>query len=269
MESGNVEVGFLNWTVANNFAYATGYPLGPVETSGREILQQLQLYNADSVLPIFQQVRLPITYFMGLEERVINWEELGAFDALLSSKSDTYRSSFGYLARLELALFFGELELAERMSNALQPYMAHEAQYAIIVKFIFYSGLTYSGLARKGGKLERKYRSKAASWSHKMAKICRTKGRNPLHKCFIMKADLLACHCKDAEKIARAYDEGISAAVKLGYVQDAALGSELAGEFFLAMNESDRARQYICRACDLYQEVSDKFMEVFLIWAIF
>lgn len=30
MMSGNYEVGFLNWVFATNFAYVTGYPLGPV-----------------------------------------------------------------------------------------------------------------------------------------------------------------------------------------------------------------------------------------------
>jgi len=256
MESGNVEIGFLNWVIANNFAYTTGYPLEPVEKTGREILQQLQLYSADSVLPIFLQIRLPIRYFLGNEENEIDWEELTNFNPDNNDKSDTYPSSFGFLGRLELALFFGELELAEKMSNGLQQYLVHEASYAIMVKNMFYSGLTFSGLARKGGAKAGRYRSKAASLSRDMDKISRTKGLNPLHKALIMKADLLACHTSDTVKVSRVYDEGIGAAMKLGYVQDAALASEIAGEFFLSMFDHARARQYICQARDLYQEVS-------------
>lgn len=255
MESGNVETGFLSWIVANNFAYTTGYPLDTVERTGREIIQQLQLYSADSILPIFLQIRIPIKYFLGAETKELNWELIGAFKPDDGDKSDTYQSTFGYLGRLELSLYFGKLELAERMSCGLQQYLGHEGQYTIIVKNVFYSGLTYSGLARRGGSRAWQYRSKATKLLKEMDRLSRTKGLNSLHKSLMMKADILACDCADMASIANAYDEGIRAALKLGYVQDAALVSEIAGEFFIAMPEDTRARQYICQARDLYQEV--------------
>lgn len=253
MQSGNFEIGFLNWVIANNFAYSTGYPLAGVEKSGREILEQLELYGTDSVLPIFVQVRLPIKHFLCCEARTIDWKELDTFESISSNKSDTYRSSLGYLGRLELALYFRELEFAEKMSTALQPYVAHEAQYAIIVKNIFYSGLTFSGLARKLSGSTKRYRQKAAKMSKIMEKHCRTKGLNPLHKSLIMKADLLACHSNDSQKVATAYDHGIEAALKLCFMQDAALGSELAGEYFMSLDH-DKAKHYFCQAQRLYNE---------------
>jgi hypothetical protein len=255
MQSGNVEIGFLNWAIANNFAFSTGYPLEQIEKSGREILEQLQLYSTDSVLPIFVQVRLPIKYFLCSQGTPIDWNLLEKFESVSSNKSDTYRSSFGYLGRLELAIYFGELELAEKMSVALQPYMAHEAQYAIIVKNIFYSGLTFSGLARKRSGAARRYRLKASKFFKIMEHHSRTKGLNALHKSLIMKADLLACYSRDVLEVARAYDQGIEAALKLCFVQDAALGSELAGEYFISLDQ-DKASHYFCQAQHLYNEVS-------------
>lgn len=253
MQSGNVELGFLNWVIANSFAYSTGYPLARVEKSGREILEQLELYSADSILPIFVQVRLPINCFLCCNGRTIDWKELETFETISSNKSDTYRSSLGYLGRLELGLYFGELEFAERMATALQAYVAHEALYAIIVKYVFYSGLTFSGLARKRSRSSKLYRQKASKMSKIMEKHCRTKGLNPLHKSLIMKADLLACKGKDSQEVARAFDQGIEAALKLCFVQDAALGSELAGEYFMS-RDHDKARHYFCQAQHLYNE---------------
>ena len=255
MQSGNVELGFLNWAIANNFAFCTGYPLSRIEKSGREIIAQLELYNADSIIPIFVQVRLPITNFLCCHGTTIDWKELETFESISSNKSDTYRSSFGYLGRLELALYFRELELAERMSRALQPYVSHEAQYVIVVKNIFYSCLTFSGLARKRRGSARQYRSQASKLSKIMEKHCRTKGLNPLHKSLIMKADLLACNSRDVQEVGRAYDQGIEAALKICFVQDAALASELAGEYFM-LHDQDKARHYFCQARHLYSEVS-------------
>lgn len=257
MASGNVDIGFLNWIIAHNFAYATGYPLDVVEKSGREILQQLQLYNAESILSMFRQIRLPVRYLLGRENNDIDWEKLASFDTIsFDKKSETYRSSLGFLGRLELALFYGRLELALVFSINLRPYTTHEASYVLVVKNLFYTGLVYSGLARKGGPMAVRYRSKASALCKEMEKICRTKGLSPLHKSLIMKADTLACRSKDMLKIAAAYDDGISAAVKMGFLQDAALASEIAGEFFLAMSDQFKARQYICQASDIYREVS-------------
>ena len=115
MESGNVDVGFVSWIIAHNFAYGTGYPLDVVEKTGDEILQQLQLYSAESILSIFLQMRLPVRLLLGREKEDIDWEKLGAFDNITGDKrSETYRSSFGYLGRLELAVYYGKLEEAFR-----------------------------------------------------------------------------------------------------------------------------------------------------------
>jgi hypothetical protein len=254
MECGNIEMGFQNWALCNSFAYSAGYPLDPVERIGQDLVEQLQLYNVDSVLIQVLENRISIRYLLGRADKPLDWDELGAFGDDTGKASETYRLISGYLARLELSIFFRELEFAERMSEKLQPMCAHEGSYLIESKNIFYSGLTYSGLARKTGS--GKYLSRAAAFAKKMRRISRTKGLNTLHKSLLMEADILACRCKKIERLIDAYDGAITAAVKIGYTQDAALGSEIAGEVFLSLGDESRSWLYFNQARDLYREVS-------------
>ena len=75
-----------------------------------------------------------------------------------------------------------------------------------------------------------------------------------LHKCLIMEAEVLSLECRNLKLLTNAYDEAIFASVKMGYSQDAALGSELAGASMLAINEDERADEYLNQACNLWEE---------------
>jgi len=88
----------------------------------------------------------------------------------------------------------------------------------------------------------------------KLRYLCRTRGLNVLHKCLLMEAEVLSLECRDMQKLTDAYDEAIIAAVKMGYSQDAAFGSELAGASMLAINEDSLADQYLGQASNLWRE---------------
>jgi hypothetical protein len=128
------------------------------------------------------------------------------------------------------------------MSEKLQPYAAHDPSYGLVTGNLFYSGLTFSGWAHKTGS--KKYLSKATALAKQRRQISRTKGLNALHtKSLLMEAEVLAYKCKKLDRLLHAYEEGITAAVKVGYTQDMAIGSEIA------------ARQFLNQARDPYQEV--------------
>jgi hypothetical protein len=253
MESGNIEMGFQNWQLCHLFAYESGYPLEPIESTGEELVEQLQLYNVDSVLSTMLESRLPVRYLLGKADKPLDWDELESFCGELGNTSETYRILIGYVGRLELAVIFGELEVAERMSEKLQPYAAHDSSYGLVTANLFYSALAFSGLARKTGS--KIYASKATALSKKMKQISRTKGLNAFHKSLIMEADVMAFKCKKPDRLALAYEKGITAAVKMGYTQDAAIASEVAGEVFLSLGDEVRARQFLNQAGDLYLQV--------------
>jgi hypothetical protein len=52
----------------------------------------------------------------------------------------------------------------------------------------------------------------------------------------------------------KAFDEAIAAAARAGFIQDAALANELAGDYFVSICDKYRPTYYLTRARDLYQE---------------
>jgi hypothetical protein len=79
MECSNLELGFLNWVDCNLFAYQAGYPFDPIERTGREILEQSQLYNVDNMRIFFLEIRRPIRYLLGCVDEPLDWTELQSF----------------------------------------------------------------------------------------------------------------------------------------------------------------------------------------------
>jgi phosphoribosyl-AMP cyclohydrolase len=69
-----------------------------------------------------------------------------------------------------------------------------------------------------------------------------------------MKVNVDACLAPKKNGIQEAFDNAILTAVKGNFTSDAAIGSELAGEHFLAINDNQRAKQYFSRARKLYNE---------------
>ena len=87
--------------------------------------------------------------------------------------------------------------------------------------------------------------------------IMRNRGLNNLHRCLLLQADLLAAtnRKKLHQDVKAAYDKAIATAGKAGFVQDAALGNELAVEYFRNTEERFWAQLYLYhQACGLYYE---------------
>jgi hypothetical protein len=87
-----------------------------------------------------------------------------------------------------------------------------------------------------------------------MREITRKKGLNNLHRCYLMEADLLSCQKTTVSNVKDEFDKAIVAAEKAGFMQDAALGNELAGEFCLRTGDDFRSRAYFTNAQKLYKK---------------
>jgi len=249
MAKGNIEVGFQCIVLCNIFAQNSGYPLDHIDKSGTELIQQLHLYNVDSVLAQLTASRLSLLCLMG--KKKVDWEELETSD-VSPGESDVYRYIFGYLSRLELAVYFGNFKFAERMSGLIQPYIGTDGSYICVSREHFYSGIAYVGLTRETGIP--KYHKKTMEYVKKLRYLCRSRGLNVHHKCLLLEAEVLSLECKDVQKTAAAYDSAIVSAIKIGYNQDAAFGSELAGASMLLLSQDTRATQYFNQACDIWRE---------------
>ncbi len=250
MAKGNIEVGFQCIVICNIFAQGAGYPLEPIEQAGAELIKQLRLYKIDSVLTYLMASRLSVLCLM--DKKKIDWEELEPSDDLNELESDLYTRIFSLISRLELGVLFGNVEFAVRMSEMIDSIHDFGRSYTCSSKENFYSALAYVELARKTG-LSR-HKTKAIEYVKNLRYLSKTRGKNVVHKCLIMEAEVMSLECRDKQKLTNAYDEAIYEAVKMGYVQDAALGSELAGASMMALAETTRADHYFGQACNLWED---------------
>jgi len=105
-----------------------------------------------------------------------------------------------------------------------------------------------------------RYRAKAKRYAKSLGKISHLNGTNNRHRVLLMLADL---NIPGKEQTPVSYDKAINACLEVGHIHDAALASELAGEYFLRNDKSERGsvagkirnkiiRRHFTRARDLY-----------------
>jgi tetratricopeptide (TPR) repeat protein len=249
MASGNIEMGFQNWALCNIFAQTCGYPLEPIQRTGAELMQQLRIYHVDSVLAMMVETQLAVSCLVGKQE--IDWDKLEPTE-MFNEKSETYRNVFGYLSRMELGVCFGNYDFATRMSVMIQPHIKHDGSYAGTSKELFYSALAYCGLARQ--TRYRRHYSRAIKSLKKLRRLCRIRGRNVYHKCLLLEAEVTPVRIENTSKLIEIYDRAIAAANDVGYLQDVALATELAGIAMLDLGEENRGYHYLSQSSELWRE---------------
>ncbi|KAL3917830.1 MAG: hypothetical protein SGILL_004527 [Bacillariaceae sp.] len=249
MASGNIEVGFQNWTLCNAFAQTCGYPLEPIAKACNELKQQLRLYHVDSVFEQFEHIQLTVSCLLG--DKDVTWNELEP-TFLTDEKDKLYSNAYGCLSRLEIGVYFGNYEFAVRMSKLIQPYVKLDGSYLITTKEHYFSALAHCGLARETGN--RKHVSQAAKFAKRLRYLNRTRGANVLYRCLLVEAEILTFRCDNASRLITAYDSAIHAASQAGCIHDAALGCELAGSSLIELGEENLGFRYLNQARDLWRE---------------
>jgi predicted ATPase len=254
--------GYRALAVSNSIAYSSGFPLGLIAAAGAKSFNQLKQYGLKSVIALFEPACFTYVQLMGTSQESFGWDNLDEMMSIKkgnASHDETFRRLWWYWSRLQLAYYFGELDIAGKMYYPFVKASVVDASYIITTVRVFFSGLTASGLYRKTGK--RIYKRRAKKTIKEMEKVMSSKrGLNILHRYLLMRADMMACSSSKSRKrqdtVKAAFDKAIAIAGKAGFRQDAALGNELAGEYLLTTREHNTfwAEFYFSRAYDLYME---------------
>jgi predicted ATPase len=253
MESGDIENAFRSWASSNVHAYAAGFPLDHVTHDGTNLKARMNQYAVDSVRVAYEPFQYAVRHLMGAGKSPIDWKSLDSAPSPGNAVSETCRWIWVYWSRLQLAYYFGELEIAEKILGPFRELSSIDTSYIITSIQVFFCGLTNSALARRTGKS--KYRKAAKKGAEEMKKITRTRGLNSLHKHLIMEADIFAGaeQKNNPRAVKDKFDKAIAEAEKAAVIQDAALANELAGEYFLSIKEDNQASQYFTQALALYK----------------
>jgi hypothetical protein len=270
METGDTEFASLSLAYYIVHAFMMGLPLGPIIEESESLIPQLDQYGVESVrafvLP-FHQMLLDLA---GRTEDPLAW--ILAMEGQDSQRqahnpSENLKVLWSYVARGQLAYYFGETVTADRTWTKLKPIAAKMYSYSFTTLHIFFMGLIAAAMFRKTGKQKYRYEAQNAVKSMKtLIKKFHT-GLNNLHRYYIMLADCDATFekKKNKEQVRKAFDQAISAASKTGFLQDAALANELCGEFFLKGEDLFWAKHYLTSAYNLYCEWGAKAKAVHLL----
>jgi predicted ATPase len=260
METGDTEFAFFSLAYYNVHAYMMGLPLGPIIKESESLIYQIDQYGVESVRAIVLPFHQMLLDLAGRTEDPLAWicamEGEDSRSRKAHDPSENVKVIWSYLARGQLAYFFGETATADRTWTKLKPLLAGMSSYSAPTLDIYLAGLIGTAMFRKTGK--RKYRNQAQNAVKSMKSLMEkfNTGLNNLHRYYIMLADCVSTfeNRKSKEEVRRVFDQAISAASKAGFLQDAALANELCGEFFVKGEELFWAKHYLTSAYNLYCE---------------
>ena len=257
MESGDVEFGFLSLASAILYSCVAGMPLYRTTSDIEVLFGKTGQYGVDSIrvmLKPFRQALLILSVEEEGDKDPLHWARSTEkeLDRKCKDPSQTFKWLWEFQMRMQLAYYFKDYRMAERMQDCLMFYVDADPSFATSTFSLFFSGLIATARFRETRK--RKYKRKALKATANMKKLMKTKGVNNLHKYYLMDADCSATFQKKSkfEEVKKKFDQAISAAAKAGFMQDTALAKELAGEYFLRTNDVFWAEHYLTESYHAY-----------------
>mmetsp|Transcript_20688 Transcript_20688/g.58926 ORF Transcript_20688/g.58926 Transcript_20688/m.58926 type:complete len:1674 (-) Transcript_20688:99-5120(-) len=241
MHSGDFHNAFLNAFGALQHAHGCGYPLLPLEMAAVNMLEQMKLDGARSTASMVEQVQLGIQTFSSASEEPVDYDQLALFKPRHDGHSESFRLLYGYMARCEIGIFFGNFEFAHVMALRMWEYIPGNTAYMVCNLRMFYAGLAALGMARITRK--HKYVKKGRKWYRKLTAINRRQGNRDHHREFLLAAVLKSTQRANEKVVKAHYYKAIDAALGEGQIHNAALANEFLGEYFIDLSKRRQARR--------------------------
>jgi predicted ATPase/signal transduction histidine kinase len=208
-----------------------------------------QRIEIDAMLLIRQSIRC----LQGLTSARNSFDD-AEFDeaAYLQMAESRMRLAHHCVLRLQSSYLLGDLARARALVDDGGRTMPFVRAFVLAVEFTFYGALTLSAWCAQAPPGERAElvaaitarRDQLQTWADNCPESYR-------HKQRLVDAEL-ARVAGETERAAELYDEGIAAAARGGFLQDEALGNELAGRLYRARGRKRIGDMYLSEAVDRY-----------------
>ncbi|BAY10557.1 trifunctional serine/threonine-protein kinase/ATP-binding protein/sensor histidine kinase [Calothrix sp. NIES-2098] len=251
LEIGNLEyAGYCVQTFCRN-AFYCGQPLAELEQNTRNyyhaLVQLKQLGSANACLIYWQA----ILNLLDFAEHPIIFSSSALqeteFLPLLRSANDWHGLYMFYSYKLTLGFLFGEVEAANNLALECRNYFMGGASTVGEPAFYFYDSLiALAQLTQRSGEVSTALERVAENqtllqhWAHYAP-------MNYQHKVDLVAAEKCRVLGQKTEAI-ELYDQAISLAKANEYIQDEALGNELAAKFYLDWGKQRIAGEYMIEA---------------------
>ena len=252
MESGDIEHAFLCLAASKVYQYTAGQSLESTLEETDHTMGLMNQYKVVSVAAMFQYQIRALSDLTGKTEDPLDWasEETTPPPKRLKDFSVICQLVWRYLCRLQVAYYLGEFDLAYRVGEYFGVVEEADKSHCTVSHGLFFRVLAATAMYRKRRK--RIYRTKALKRLRQMRVRMENTSINNLHRFYIMEADVNATFGIGKRDRREMFDNAISTSTKAGFLQDAALANELAGEYFLSKGDDFWAKHYLTCSYSLY-----------------
>jgi predicted ATPase len=257
LEVGDVEYAMLAMCTCACYSLYNGIPLDEVDVRLNEALRRMRLLREDGLVVlagVHQHYLHLLTGQVPLTTLNETWPSMVA-----SREVDSQLIPYSYyLLVAELAYLFGDLDLAARMLEMNRSLCFEPLASYLYVKMRFVEALICTSLVRNGLPRKRQNLSIAKDNAKKLMAWAKDCPQNYQHKQRLVEAELMSlrlsrtCSSKQMCHIQEFYDVAIEGALREGFLHEAALASELAGDFSSRQGDSTLARRYWDEASAVY-----------------
>ncbi|KAG7344007.1 PAS domain containing protein [Nitzschia inconspicua] len=258
LKKGDLENAFYcayAYIMVANFA---GHSLRALTQDIKDFQEQMAIYHLEHVfkmcMPQLQFV-LNMKGHFGSHSSILSGEAM-EYDSLMDhlvATNHVYMQDQVRCNQLYLAFYFGNLELAWKMScDSKNTHLTCRGQ-ATVWRRVFFVGLTAFAYARKAAaaKLKKAGGAGLATWikegnvNMSRIKAWVEKGNvNCIHLYRILQAESISVSRKKRERVATAYEGSIVASSRSGYIHDRALAYELAADYLISIKERRNLSEY-------------------------
>jgi predicted ATPase/GAF domain-containing protein len=231
-----------------------GVPLPEVQKLGNDYLAfMLRIKNQESAGAITAVLR-SILNLEGLTESPDSFADSDfneqEFVAHIKGFTSLHFTHFYFVNKMQTLYLWGRYAEAMKVAQESEKYLKYSLAMLHTVEHHFYHALVLCavyGLDKNPAHL-----NKAQKILKKFEKWAQLNPANFEHKALLIRAEVER-HTQDNLSIAKLYNEAIKSADENGYIQNKALGNELAGRFFAAKNVEMAALGHMREAIYGYQ----------------
>jgi predicted ATPase len=255
LQSGDLENAFMNITLYCFFCFSSGKPLSDLEADMRDYGRQMREYNMTLQLQFLSLTWQTILNLMGRnnDPLVLSGEVMSQEEMLQAADNDNNPPLRSQLQchRLQLAVYFGDYELAAQLIGPASNIGTVNPANPIIWRTALFEGITAFEMVRRG---KRKWKGTAMKAVTKVQKWVQAGNVNCVHILFFLQAEKAALE-NNIEEAQKLYDKAIATSARNGFQNDRALASERCGGMFGHAGDEDWANDYFKKAHEAYSEM--------------
>ena len=229
--------------------FHSGYNLGDVLKLTNGLIRRTTILKDENMTTFHRPWQVLMEHLVGESKSPKNWRDV--FTDLSTSGFGAEKLRQAYCYRLQLAVYFSQVELAYEQAQLLKAIRCTGADDFVNMLYLYFSCLACTAMVRRTG--QRKHLSEAMKATKEIQALMRKRGRTFWHKVLLMEAE-----CEASRKnpkmslVLGSYERAIAASRDGGFISDEALATELAGTFLLKQNCDLTGRDYLRSAREIY-----------------